>query len=109
MSGELAPSMLLPPPAAVASLPLPPSVVAHLALVTLMRFLMHDICDVNGATWSKNSKEMQVENIEHKTSKVSGCNKNGRRVKQVVSIIVKYIKGVAMCVTIPRKIDQQRT
>ena len=56
MSGELAPSMLLPPPAAVASLPLPPSVVVHLALVTLMRFLMHDIYDVNGATWSKNSK-----------------------------------------------------
>ena len=57
----------------------------------------------------KIAREMQVENIEHKTSKVSGCNKNGRRVKQVVNIIVKYIKGVTMCVTIPRKIDQQGT
>jgi hypothetical protein len=30
MSGEFAPSMLLPPPAAVTSLPLPPSVVVPL-------------------------------------------------------------------------------
>ena len=28
---------------------------------------------------------------------------------RVVNIIVKYIKGVTMCVTIPRKIDQQGT